>query len=78
MGRDHNCKSLDKSIERENWKQWLPVYGVIQGIVDDIKSKPSVIRDTNHPIKYVGSAIYQGISIVGAYEGLCKLAEILF
>lgn len=61
-------ESLEMMLEKPNWKQWLPIYGVYQIKKDFFRGKPTII-DKGKGLSYNGSALYQAISIVGAYIG---------
>lgn len=35
-------KNLEQKIEKINWKEWTPFYGIYQAIIDKKENKPNV------------------------------------
>lgn len=69
-----DSKSLEEKL-KPDWKQWAPVYGLIQIYKDSSSGKPTIMDNS-----YAG--IYHGItlgaSILGAAYCMLKLTEKLF
>lgn len=74
-------QNLEKELEKPDWKQWIPVYGLSRIYRAEIDGAPS-ISDENYPIRCSGSCAYHGITaataIVGTMYGLTQLVEKLF
>ena len=70
---ENKSESLERKLDRPDWKQWLPVYGIYQVKKDIFDNKPTVI-DREFSASWIGSGIYQAVSIYG----LLQLAEKLF
>src|SRR3989338_7423641 len=86
---DGKSESLEHKVEKRDWKQWLPGYGVYQVLKDDDLGKPTILADVTNegvtqikPLVYYGTAAYQsifiGVGLYGAVYGLSQLAEKLF
>lgn len=82
-------ESLEKKLDKPDWRQLLPIYGIYQGMKDAMNGKPNFMQErTEHEIRetkptiFYGNIIYQTISVFAAYVGitygLSKLAEKLF
>lgn len=65
---DSSSDSLESRAieENPNWKQWLPVWGPIQALIDHDKEKPSMIREDcwQH---YVGAIYHLGLAFSAAF-----------
>jgi len=82
-------ESLEETLDKPDWKQWLPIYGIYQMKRDLNEGKPIIVSERTaeglnrpaRPLIFFGSLAYQGASIAtglaGVY-GLCQLAEKLF
>ena len=81
---ENKSETLKKKLDKPNWKQWLPVYGIYQNIKDALNDKPNMILTTDggiqptRPAVFLGSSAYQAVSVVGTAYGLYQLAEKLF
>jgi len=64
-------ESLETRLERPNWKQWLPVYGVYSMIKDGLNNGPFVGDSKTSPKVDWGYGIYQSISIITLTLGVC-------
>ncbi len=81
------CKSesLEKKLDKPDWKQWLPIWGVYQIVKDGVNGKPSIIINRTEqgvepakPRVFFGSMAYQAASVLVVGAGLYQLAEKLF
>jgi hypothetical protein len=70
-------ESLEMELDKPNWKQWLPVYGIYQVNKDLFDDKPTII-DREDSASWYDSAAYQAVSIIATVYGLSQLAEKLF
>ncbi|MCH7568035.1 MAG: hypothetical protein IIA87_01305 [Nanoarchaeota archaeon] len=86
---EYKSESLERKLDKPDWKQWLPVYGVYQGIRDARNGKPNFILEQTEqgvkltrPAMFVVSATYHAVTTVavskGIIYGLYQLAEKLF
>jgi len=81
-------ESLEKKLEKPDWKQWLPIYGIYQMKKDVAKGKPIIVSERTDegvkpakPLVFFGSLAYQGASIatgVAGVYGFYQLVEKLF
>jgi len=69
-------KSLETRLERPDWKQWLPIYGVYRVLKDAKDNKPNILNPDGAPIIFYGASAYQAISIVGLINGITYLPEL--
>ena len=61
-------ESLEKRLEKPDWKQWLPFWGIYQIEKDSSNNKPSVLDEEYGNKMFVGAvAVHMGdILIAGA------------
>ncbi len=60
--------TLEQRTETPDWKQWIPVYGIVRAEVDARKGKSSIGLDSeNHPLRFLGSALYHATTTVGIF-----------
>lgn len=82
---ENTSQSLKRKLDKPDWKQWLPVYGIYRTIKDVRNDRPSIIiNETEDGVEqarlsvFSGSAIYQAASVVVAGYGLYQMTEKLF
>jgi hypothetical protein len=59
-----------EEIDKPDWKQWLPVYGIYQLVSDGFKRKPTIIDNRRGETIFLGSAIYQATSLIALTYGV--------
>ncbi len=60
--------------EKPDWKQWIPVYGIIQIAQDTKRNKPTIMDGNRSRCILYGSAFYHGFfSTVATYSGIYAL-----
>ncbi len=64
---ENKVESLEKKLEKPDWKQWLPVYGIAQIFKDGAARKPRVID--NEKLFWLSTA-YQAVAINGIAFGV--------
>ena len=78
---ENKSEQLERKLEKLDWKEWLPIYGIFQAKKDLFADKPSIINDIGEA-RYYGHLIYQAASTVaiagGTIYGLSQLVEKLF
>jgi hypothetical protein len=73
-------ESLERKLEEPDWKQWLPVYGLIQTLRDIHNGKPTILENSEFT-KGLGFFGYQVVSPTTIIYGIrygTELAEKLF
>jgi len=70
-------KPLEEKVEKINWKEWIPIYGVYQTIKNTREGRPSVIGTPTEeglrnsgPLLYWGNIAYHAVAIGSAVEGI--------
>ena len=58
---ENKLESLERKLERSDWKQWLPVYGLIQTLKDIHNGKPTILANSEFT-KGLGFICYQVVS----------------
>lgn len=75
---ENKMLSLENEVDKPDWKQWLPVYGIYKTLKDNSNNKPNIIFSRTEPtsdLVFWGSALYQGVSTVTAVVGIYKLYQ---
>jgi len=81
---ESNTQSLERELEKPDWKQWIPVWGLRELYrANFVEGAPAINGDAaNHPVRYYGSMIYHPIAAIGTVAGtvygLAQLVEKLF
>ncbi len=65
-------KTLEQKTEKINWKEWIPVYGIYQRIMNQKETKLNATDEISR--RYTA---YQTISTIALSAGLYKLGEII-
>jgi len=66
---ENQSESLEKKLDKPDWKQWLPVYGIYQVDKDIKDSRPTLIDIGRGEAIFLVSATYQAVSIAVAIIG---------
>ena len=67
-------KNLERRLENgPDWKQWIPIYGVIKALVDEESIASPIDKNGNtHLLRYFGSAFYH---TAVSYYPIYKMVE---
>ncbi|MBR9683872.1 hypothetical protein GOV03_05020 [Candidatus Woesearchaeota archaeon] len=79
-------ENLESEVQKPNWKQWLPLYGVKQILKDDEAGKPLIIGKEEHSVRYCATGLYHSLFVMpltlgvlaSAAYGINGLVENLF
>ncbi len=68
--------NLETEIEKPDWKQWLPLYGLYKVKVDNREDKPTIIDDMigTYKPKYQAWLTMQTCSVIVAVGGIGVVA----
>ena len=67
-------KSLEKKLEKINWKEFLPIIGIYYVKKDFKKNKPTISQEKYLKL-WKGYIVYQGLSIEGSLLGVGYLIK---
>ena len=72
-------QSLESKLEKPDWKQWIPIFGLYEVSKANIKGAPAINENMiDHPIIYFGGMIYHAMITAGTISmiyGLFKIGE---
>ena len=73
-------KSLEKRLEKPDWKQWLPVYGCVKITYNLYKNMPTILdKDpSKEPLIFMYHMISFGAGTYVVLDELAKLVEKIF
>ena len=76
---EYRSQSLERRLEKPNWKQWIPIYGLYEIMrAQYITNAPAVTDDDlENPLSltWQGSLVLHTAGLIGATYGLVKLVE---
>jgi len=81
---EYKSQSLDRELEKPDWKQWIPLFGLREIYrANFVENVPAINDDSeNNPVRYRGAIIYHSITVAGTTAGtiygLAQLVETLF
>lgn len=68
--------NLETKIEKPDWKQWFPLYGLYKVKVDNREDKPTIIDEGigTYELKYQAWLVMQTCSVMAAVGGIAGVA----
>jgi len=73
---EYKSPSIRKESEKPDWKQWIPLYGIVEMHRANYANKSNVAEDASNSAMYVGKIVYHGIAtgaITAAFGGLVQI-----